>query len=433
MPDGGRDTISRVPDLPRLPPTADQLAWQQHRVGMFFHFGINTYFAREWSDGTLPAAAFDPTDLDVDGWMDTALAAGASYVILTAKHHDGFCLWPTSTTTYGVVSSPWRSGQGDLVGEFVAAARRAGLRPGLYLSPWDRNADCYRDPVAYSRFYATQLTELCTRYGELAELWFDGAGSQGYTYDWPAIMAVVHEHQPRAMVFNMGAPTIRWVGNEDGLAAEPVRYVVGETQFSQYTVVSSDLAEALYLPPECDVSLRRGWFWSAADEPKTLDHLLAIYYRSVGLGANLLLNVPPDRSGRIDPADASVVRRFGAEVRRRFGAGVPARLVEVAPGRWQADLPAGTAFDHVRLAEDLVGGQRVVGHRVLVDGVEVASGTTIGATRIHLVGAQQTGRLEVELTGDSPVLSVVCVHRTGVREVEQVPDGYLAPTEPPLD
>jgi alpha-L-fucosidase len=219
-----------------LPPTTDQLSWQQLRMGMFFHVGINTYFGREWSDGTLRATGFDPVDLDVDGWIDTALAAGARYVILTAKHHDGFCLWPTSTTRYGVVSSPWRGGRGDLVGEFVAAARRAGLRPGLYLSPWDRIVACYADPVAYSRFYVAQLTELCSRYGELAELWFDGAGSEGYTYDWRVIMDVVRTHQPRAMVFNMGDPTIRWVGNEDGLAGEPVDYVVHETQLSNYTV-----------------------------------------------------------------------------------------------------------------------------------------------------------------------------------------------------
>jgi len=420
-----------VPDLPPLTPTADQLAWQSQQLGMFFHYGINTYFGKEWSDGTLPAAAFDPTALDVDGWMDSALAAGARYVILTAKHHDGFCLWPSSTTAYGVVSSPWRDGRGDLVGEFVAAARRAGLRPGLYLSPWDRNATCYADPVAYSQFYVTQLTELCTGYGELAELWFDGAGSEGYSYDWPAIMAVVRAHQPRAMVFNMGAPTIRWVGNEDGLASEPLDYVVSETQFSQYTVMSSDLADALYLPPECDVSLRRGWFWAASDEPKTVDHLLAVYYRSVGLGANLLLNVPPDRSGRIDPADATVVRAFGAEVRRRFGNPVPARLSEEASGRVVAELPPGTEFDHLWLEEDLVAGQRIRGHRVLVAGRTVASGSTVGASRIHLVQPLRSGRFTIELTGEHPRLRAASVHRSGAREVEQVPAGYQAPTGRP--
>ena len=420
-----------MPDLPLLTPTADQLAWQQRRLGLFFHVGVNTYFGKEWSDGTLPASAFDPTGLDVDGWMEVALAAGARYVILTAKHHDGFCLWPTETTAYGVASAPWRDGRGDLVGEFVAAARRHGLAVGLYLSPWDRNADCYPDPVAYSRFYRSQLTELCTRYGELAELWFDGAGSEGYAYDWPAIMDVVHTHQPRAMVFNMGSPTIRWVGNEDGLAAEPVDYVVERTQFSNYTVVASDLTEALYLPPECDVSVRRGWFWAEHDEPKTVEHLLAIFYRSVGLGANLLLNVPPDREGRIDPVDAAVVRAFGAEVGRRFGAPVVARLDHDVAGRVIAELPEGTSFDHLWLEEELVAGQRIRTHRVLLDGAVIAEGSTVGATRIHLVGPRRTRRLEIELSGDHPRLLTVRVHRTGVAGVEQVPQGYVAPTDAP--
>jgi alpha-L-fucosidase len=420
-----------VPDLPLLTPTADQLAWQQRRVGLFFHVGINTYFGKEWSDGTLPASAFDPTGLDVDGWMEVAVAAGARYVILTAKHHDGFCLWPTETTRYGVASAPWQGGRGDLVGEFVAAARRHRLAVGLYLSPWDRNADCYADPVAYSRLYRQQLTELCTRYGELAELWFDGAGSEGYTYDWPAIMDVVHTHQPQAMVFNMGSPTIRWVGNEDGLAAEPVDYVVRRTQFSNYTVVASDLTEALYLPPECDVSVRRGWFWAEQDEPKTVEHLLAIFYRSVGLGANLLLNVPPDRDGRIDLADAAVVRAFGAEVDRRFGAPVVARLDHDGPHRVIAELPADTAFDHVWLEEELVAGQRIRRHRVLIGGEVIAEGSTVGATRIHLVGPQRSRRLEIELTGADPRLLTVRVHRTGVAHVEQVPEGYVAPTDAP--
>lgn len=388
---------------------------------MFFHFGINTYFGHEWSDGTLPASAFDPVALDVDGWMDTALAADARYVILTAKHHDGFCLWPTATTSYGVSSAPWRDGTGDLVGEFVAAARRAGLRPGLYLSPWDRNAACYPDPAAYSRFYATQLTELCTRYGELAELWFDGAGSEGYRYDWPAIMAVVRAHQPNAMVFHLGDPTIRWVGNEDGLASEPVDYVVAPVEADEVASPTGERAAPRYLPPECDVSLRRGWFWAPDDQPKSPEHLLAIHYRSVGLGANLLLNVPPTPAGTIDPADRAAVRAYGSEVRRRFGAGTGARLTPTAPGRLLADLPAGTRFDHLWLEEDLVEGQRVRGHRVLAGGEVIAEGSTVGATRIHWVGSRSASRLEIELVGEDPRLATLSVHRTEIPGIERLP------------
>lgn len=204
-----------------IAPTPQQLAWQLDGFGLFLHFGVNTFNGEEWSDGTLDPATFDPTGLDASQWARTARAAGAKYVVLTAKHHDGFCLWPTATTTYSVASSPWREGRGDVVAELAEACRGADLGLGLYLSPWDRNAHCYDDPAAYDDFYLRQLTELCTRYGPLYELWFDGAGSEGRTYDWDAIMAVVDQHQPDAMVFNMGRPTIRWAGNEDGLAEDP--------------------------------------------------------------------------------------------------------------------------------------------------------------------------------------------------------------------
>jgi alpha-L-fucosidase len=256
-------------------PTPGQLAWQQAGFGIFCHFGINTFYGKEWSDGTLDPKAFNPTELDAGDWATAAAAAGARYLVLTAKHHDGFCLWPTDTTEYSVKSSPWR---GDVVERTAQACRDAGIGLGLYLSPWDRNAPCYADPAAYDEFYQCQLTELCTRYGPLFEIWFDGAGSGGRRYDWDGITRVIDEHPPGAMVFNMGRPTIRWVGNEDGLAADPCWYEV----------------DGEYLPPECDVPIRRHWFWQPDDEQtlKSLEHLLAIHYRSVGLGAGLLLNVP---------------------------------------------------------------------------------------------------------------------------------------------
>lgn len=421
-------------------PTPQQLAWQRLGLGVFFHFGPNTFHGKEWSDGTLPAETFDPTDLDVAQWVDVARSAGASYVIVTAKHHDGFCLWPTETTDYSVASSPWRDGRGDVVGDLAAACREAGLGFGVYLSPWDRNAPQYADPAAYTAFYAEQLRELCTRYGPLMELWFDGAGSEGYSYDWPAIMAVVREHQPDAMVFNMGDPTIRWVGNEDGLATDPVEYVVDHTQMSNYTVVTSDFAEALYLPPECDVSIRRGWFWHPDGEPKTLDHLLAIYYRSVGLGANLLLNLPPDDRGLVPEADAARVAEFGAEIRRRFGEPAPTPTVPLVRSgggtpsdacSWTLSFPEPVAFDHVRLVEDLTGGQRITGHVVRVDGSVVAEGMTVGAGRIHLVAPVTTREVVVETIGADAVLERVEVFDTGVREAPRVPDGYVAPTDYP--
>ena len=222
------------------------------------------------------------------------------YLVLTAKHHDGFCLWPTQTTDYSVAASPFR---GDVVGEVAKACQKAGMPLGLYLSPWDRNAKCYPDATAYDDFYCAQLTELCTRYGELFEVWLDGAGSEGRQYNWDKIMGVVDAHQPGALVFNMGRPSIRWIGNEDGLAADPCFYATGDVQVSAFTDQSEQLAGPLaYIPPECDVAIRQNWFWQDDDLPtlKSVEHLLGIMYRSIGYGANLLLNLGPNREGLLD-------------------------------------------------------------------------------------------------------------------------------------
>lgn len=414
-------------------PTRAQLAWQRLGLGLMVHFGLNTFHGKEWSDGTLPASSFDPEALDAREWVDLAVELGAKYLVLTAKHHDGFCLWPTATTDYSVASSPWRDGRGDVVAEVAAACADAGVGLGLYLSPWDRHDPRYPDPAAYADVYVQQLTELCTGYGPLVEVWFDGAGSEGYQYDWQRFMQVVHRHQPDAMVFNMGDPTIRWVGNEDGLASDPVEYVVHHTQMSNYTVVTTEFAEALYLPPECDVSVRRGWFWKEQDAPKSLEHLQAIWYRSVGLGANLLLNVPPDTRGRIDPADAAVVRALGASLRADFGQPVTVPLVRTGPTTWRGDLGAGADLDHVVLHEQLDGGQRVRRHTVALDGRVVAGAGTVGATRVHLVPRTAARVLEVEVDDPDAALAAAEVHLTGRDRLPEVPAGYVAPTDYPED
>lgn len=411
-------------------PSPEQLAWQRDAMGVFFHYGLNTFHGKEWSDGTLPAESFNPAGLDADQWVRTAVSGGAKYVVLTAKHHDGFCLWPTATTDYSVASSPWRGGTGDVVAEVAAACRKHGIKLGLYLSPWDRNAACYPVPDDYDDFYLAQLRELCTNYGELTELWFDGAGSQDREYAWDRISALIDELQPGAMVFNMGSPTIRWVGNEDGLAADPVRYVVSETEFSNYTVHSAALSQALYLPPECDVSIRRGWFWHPAEGPKELDHLLAIHYRSIGLGANLLLNLPPNTHGVIPEEDVARLAEFSAEVRRRFAAPLPALLYAGGEKSWVADFGAPVTFDHLRLEEVLAEGQRVSGHRIFTESGELlVDAGTVGSQRIHVFTPVTAQKIVIELTGVDPRLAVVTAFHTGVSTVSEIE--YLAPTDVP--
>lgn len=417
--------------MPHPLPTPAQLDWQHLGFGVFIHFGINTFAGKEWSDGTVPAATFDPAMLDAGSWVRTAKEAGARYLVLTAKHHDGFCLWPTDTTGYSVAHSPWRNGAGDVVREVADACAEQGIGLGLYLSPWDRNAGCYADPAAYDDFYVRQLTELCTGYGPLMELWFDGAGSVGREYDWDRIMAVVSRHQPQAMVFNMGRPSIRWVGNENGLAEDPVNYVVERTADSQYTDSSSGVGGPRYLPPECDVSLRRGWFWHPDDEPKTTGHLLAIYYRSVGMGANLLLNLPPDSRGLIPDGDRARLREWKQELDRRLSGPVEA-VVENHDGGATLTFPAAVTFGHLELVEDLADGQRITGHRVQADGVDVAAGMTVGIRRLHQVPAATAQRLTVALEGPGGKLAAARVF-TGLPDasVPRIPEGYEAPTDAP--
>jgi alpha-L-fucosidase len=396
-----------------LKPTPAQLDWQDLQFGMFCHFGINTFYGQEWSDGTLDPAGFAPRCLDARQWVETTQLAGIRYLILTAKHHDGFCLWPTATTDYSVRSSPFT---GDVVGQVAAACRELAMPFGLYLSPWDRHAACYADPVAYDRFYVAQLTELCTQYGPLVEVWFDGAGSTGRTYDWDAIMAVVDRHQPEAMVFNMGRPTIRWVGNEDGLATDPCRYVV---DCSPGTLPYTDdyLASApRYLPPECDVSIRRGWFWHPEEEQtlKSVDHLVDVFYRSVGRGANLLLNVPPNRDGLIDEADRTRLLELARELRRRFAEPMPGELRQDG-GSVTVEFGQAVEVDHLVLREALDDRQLIDGYRVLVEPGEreIAQGATIGSQKLAVFPAVRTARLRIELAGPGGRLRAVTAYRTG--------------------
>ncbi|GAA1614690.1 alpha-L-fucosidase [Actinoplanes couchii] len=410
-------------------PTPEQLRWQRDRFGLFFHFGPNTALDLEWGDGTAGVDVFNPAKLDADGWVRTAAELGARYVVLTAKHHDGFCLWPTATTNYSVASSTWRDGTGDVVREVADACARHGVRFGVYLSPWDRHEPTWgTEPDAYNRIFTGQLRELCTKYGELCEIWFDGAGSEHQAYDWDAAMAVIDELQPGAMVFNMGRPTIRWVGNEDGVAADPVEYVVSSTHVSNYTDATDSLTTSQYLPPECDVSVRPGWFWHANEDPKSVDHLLAVFYRSIGLGANLLLNVPPTADGELDARDVARLLTVRREMEKRFATPIPSDLSSTGT-TVVADFGREISFDHLVIEEELDEGQRVQQHVVIDDdGTELITAGTIGMQRIHVRAGMRTRRLHLRLTGDAPRIRVVTAFAAGTDWTGEIE--YTAPTEP---
>ena len=373
----------------RLVPTPQQAAWQQMELTAFLHFGINTFTGREWGDGQEDPAIFNPTELDAEQWVRTLKDAGFKMVLLTAKHHDGFCLWPTATTKHSVASSPWKNGQGDVVKELRNACDKYDMKFGVYLSPWDRNAECYGDSPKYNEFFIRQLTELLTNYGEVHEVWFDGANGEGpngkkQIYDWDAFYKTIQQLQPKAVMAIMG-DDVRWVGNEKGLGREtewsatvltPGIYARSEENNKRLGVFSKaeDLGsramlekatELFWYPSEVDVSIRPGWFYHAEEDSKvkSLKHLADIYFQSVGYNSVLLLNIPPDRRGLINEADVQRLNEFAAYREKIF----TNNRVEKGRKDWEAVSGSETVYslkpeseiNVVMLQEDITKGQRV--------------------------------------------------------------------------
>jgi alpha-L-fucosidase len=382
---------------------------------MFLHFGVNTFTDREWGDGKEDPKLFLPTELDARQWVATAKEAGFRYLLLTAKHHDGFCLWPSRYTEHSVKHSPWRAGKGDVVQEFARACHESGVKMGLYLSPWDRHDPRYGDSPAYNDHFKAQLTELLTQYGEVAEVWFDGACGEGpngkkQEYDWQAYYEVIRRHQPKALIAICG-PDVRWVGNEDGFAQE-TEWSVRDPD----PVYHRGAIGKVWWPAECDVSIRSGWFWHKRedDKVKSLDHLLDIYYRSVGRNSVLLLNVPPNDRGLLSEPDVRRLQAFRRALDRTFAADLarnrPATADSARPGMdaahavdgrantvWSPadgaqnptltlDLGPPAAFNIALTQERIAEGQRVAAYRIEAetsDGwKEVVTGTTIGHRKL---------------------------------------------------
>jgi len=316
-----RDLIWRAA---HVTPSPRQLVWQRREFIAFLHFGINTFTNREWGTGKEDPKLFNPTQLDARQWARVCKEAGMKMIILTAKHHDGFCLWPSDYTEHSVKNSPWRNGHGDVVRELADACREAGLALGLYLSPWDMHEPSYGDTMKYNEFYKNQLRELLTNYGDVAEVWFDGAkgpNAKDMEYDWHSYYAIVRALQPKAVIFN--GPDVRWVGNEAGYARETEWSVMprGSKPFNFINQRAKDLGSLdalgdgenlIWYPAETDVSIRPGWFYHPEqdDKVKPLEKLLDIYFSSVGRNSLLLLNIPPDRRGLIHENDATRLREL---------------------------------------------------------------------------------------------------------------------------
>ncbi|MDD3470348.1 MAG: alpha-L-fucosidase [Thermoguttaceae bacterium] len=456
------ENLARAADVSPLTPdevvpSARQLAWHELEFYGFLHFTMNTFTDREWGYGDEDPQRFNPTEFDADQIVGSLKDAGMKGVILTAKHHDGFCLWPTATTEHSVKNSPFRDGHGDVVREISEAARKHGLLFGVYLSPWDRNHAMYGKP-GYVDVYREQLRELLTQYGPIFEVWHDGAnGGDGYYggaketrtidkktyYGWPETWAMVRELQPNAVIFTDVGPDVRWVGNEGGWAGDPC--------WCRYSPTAPDGSEAgpglidsnrspygdrfgkAWLPAEVDVSIRPGWFWheSQNTQVRSPENLVKIYYESIGRGASFLLNVPPDRRGLVHENDVQSMKEFRRIMDATFAKNLADDAKVTASNErgddyraanlldddrqkvWAAmdgvttaeivfDLPQSTTFDVVAFEEQIAHGQRIGGWAVdyfrAGEWNELAKGESVGHRRLWRGEAVTTDRVRLRIT-----------------------------------
>ena len=450
-------------------PSERQLRWHELEFTGFLHFTVNTFTDKEWGYGDEAPNLFNPSKFDADAIVAGLAGAGMRGVILTCKHHDGFCLWPTRTTDHSVRSSAWKAGKGDVVREIADAARRHNLKFGVYLSPWDRNCAEYGKP-GYLQIYRQQLTELLTGYGEIFEVWHDGAnGGDGFYggarqkrtidkntyYQWPGTWDLIRRLQPGAVVFSDVGPDVRWVGNERGIAGDPCWETFDPVGADGGPASPGNVREkesptghrhgSKWLPPECDVSIRPGWFWHEKENGRVKQpgQLIDLYYKSTGRGGTLLLNVPPNRDGLLQAEDIASLQAFGGYLRKTFGTNLAAHAkasasnvrgknqafaaANLLDGRpdtfWATDdavqaadatfeFARPTAFSVIRLREDIRFGQRV--DAVAIENWNagswepVAQATSIGARRLIRLGQPVTAsrlRLRVTQASASPVLN----------------------------
>lgn len=440
-------------------PSARQLRWQELEQYSFVHFSPNTFTNKEWGYGDEPESIFNPTSFDADQIVSSIKAAGLKGVIITAKHHDGFCLWPTKTTDHNISKSPWKDGKGDVVREISEACKRHGLKFGVYLSPWDRNNAAYGTPRYVTEIYRKQLTELLTNYGPVFEVWFDGAnGGDGYYggskemrkidnsvyYDWPNTWAIVRKLAPNAVMFSDIGPDVRWVGTESGYANDPCRATItfepanpGKNLAPGQEIKnlgSGSKDGKQWIPAEIDYSIRPGWFWHPEenDKVKSAEDILKSYFLSVGLGQNMLINIPPDRRGILHENDVQSLKDYGKlfksifEVNLAKGASVSASNVRgkspafnpklvldnsrttywatddaVTSAELIVDLKTSRKFNIVQFRENTALGQRLNDWAVDIwkDGnwQEYAKGTVVGANRLVRGEPVETSKVRLRI------------------------------------
>jgi len=446
-------------------PAPNQMAWHEMEMNAFVHFTTNTFTGKEWGYGDEQPSVFNPSDeYDADQWVRTFKETGFKGVILTCKHHDGFCLWPSKYTEHSVKNSPWKNGEGDVVRDVMRACKKYQLKFGVYLSPWDRNHADYGSP-AYLEYYRNQLKELFTTYGPVFEMWFDGAnGGDGYYggkrekrsiqgstyYEWPKTLDLVRSMEPEIIFFSDAGPGVRWVGNERGVAGETNwNTITPDTLYAGKGGIEKLLNEGNengthWIPAEVDVSIRKGWFYHAEEDSlvKTPEQLFDIYLTSVGRGSTLLLNIPPDRRGLVHEKDVASLKGFrellDTEFKTNHALNKPVNADSyrgeseqfaannmtdgnndtywatddgVTTARVEIDLGEMKRVKYVLLQEYIPLGQRVKSFTIEVQSnnawQNVAEGTTIGYKRILKLEPTETDKIRINITGSKacPVLS----------------------------
>ena len=410
----------------KLKPTNEQLEFLNWEFGIFFHFGIRSFYPGHWDwDGReMPLEGFNPTELDCEQWIRSVRDAGAKYAILTAKHHDGFALWPTKYSEYSVANTPWKDGKGDVVQEFVDACRKYGIKVGLYYSPaqWGKYAIPFSEAKEYDDYFINQIGELLTNYGKIDYLWFDGCGSEGHEYDHERIVNAIQSMQPGILTFcnPEWMPGVRWIGNEDGYASLNNPLVVSATDFSELSTERQQLSEAKFLPGECDCKMRYTWFYDLnEDSIKSLDELFAMYELSVGRGSNFLLNIGPDNRGLLPEADVARLMELAEKIKENYS--TPAAFKdpertgensftivhkEIDAPDWGYDPKPERLVNCVMLSEDLTDGQsitsfRIYGHLPTYKGVRIQlfEGRTVGHKVLCKFSPLRCSRITVEITG----------------------------------
>lgn len=450
----GYDMKTFMKEAAGVSPSKRQLAWYETEFYAFIHFGVNTFTDREWGEGSESETVFNPENLDCDQWVEAIKSAGMKGMVLTAKHHDGFCLWPSKYTEHSVKNSPCKT---DVVKEAAMACKRGGIKFGIYLSPWDRNSKLY-GTKAYNDYFCNQLTELLTEYGDIFYVWFDNACGEGpngvrQEYDFPRYIELIRKYQPEAVIFNDFGPDVRWCGNEAGISRHSEWAVVpkelcfysdvqtgagpmaGEGDLSFLYNTNQNLGELnniiyskglTFTPSEINMSIRPGWFWHQKEEPHSIERLFNTYLTSVGANACFHLNLPPTTQGLIDERDVTRLKEFGELLQREFGSEIPAKI-EKLDVQYPTQPKYTITFDKPRndfkyivLQENIVKGQRVESFQIEA---ETEEGSRYPFYQGTVIGNRKICRLWDPFKGQNPLTSSIgykakrlIVHITSARD-----------------